>query len=75
MTSFFEITAYNSQALYFWGTQEACGRYVDWLNRNRDINVYSAEAIPETEWASYEGRDDILSGEEYGWDDFMADNA
>ena len=72
MTSFYKITAYNTQALYFWGSEADASRYVDWLNRDRDINVYSARSIPEAEWAEYEGRNDVLSGEEYGWDDFMA---
>ncbi|HMM63454.1 MAG TPA: hypothetical protein PKD01_04945 [Mesorhizobium sp.] len=73
MTSFFKIAAYNTQALYFWGSEADAERYVDWLNRNRDINTYSATAIPEAEWGDYEGRDDVLSGEEPGWDDFMSD--
>lgn len=71
MTSFYAIAAYNTQALYFWGTEKDAGRYVDWLNRDRDINVYTMAAIPEGEWADYEGRDDVLSGEEAYWDDFM----
>lgn len=71
MTSFFKIAAYNTQALYFWGTEENAERYVDWLNRDREINTYSAQAIQEAEWAEYEGRDDVLNGEEAYWDDFM----
>ena len=71
MTSFFKIDAYNTQALYFWGTEENADRYVDWLNRDREINTYSAQAIPADEWAEYEGRDDVLNGEEAYWDDFM----
>lgn len=73
MTSFFKIAAYNAQALYFWGTDADCDRYVDWLNRNREINVYSAAAIPADQWAEMETREDVLSGEEYGWDDFMVE--
>ena len=75
MTSFFKIDAYNTQALYFWGSEENADRYTDWLNRNREINVYSAQAIPEGEWAEYEGRDDVLNGEEAYWDDFMEADA
>lgn len=75
MTSFFKIVAYNTQALFFWGTEADAERYVDWLNRDRDINVYSVSAIPATEWAEYECRDDVLSGEEPGWDDFMSEEA
>ena len=71
MPSFYEITAYNTQALYFWGTEANAERYVDWLNRDREINVYSARAIPEADWAEYESRDDVLNGEEAYWDDFM----
>lgn len=73
MTSFFKITAHNAQEIIFWGADADCARYVDHLNRNRNINVYSMEAIPEAEWSEYEGRDDVLSGEEYGWDNFMAE--
>lgn len=75
MTSYYKITAHNAQALFFWGTEADADRYVDWLNRNLAINVYAASAIPEDQWPEYEGRDDILSGEEYGWDDFMAAEA
>ena len=75
MTSFFKIDAYNTQALYGWGSEENADRYTDWLNRNREINVYSAQAIPEGEWAEYEGRDDVLNGEEAYWDDFMEADA
>ena len=71
MTSFFKIAAYNTQALYFWGTEEDAERYVDWLNRDREINTYSAQAIPEADWAKYEERDDVLNGTEAYWDDFM----
>jgi hypothetical protein len=71
MASFYKITAYNAQALYFWGSEADCDRYVDWLNRDREINVYSALAIPEPQWGEFERRDDVLSGEEPAWDDFM----
>lgn len=73
MTSFYKIAAYNAQALYFWGADADCARYVDWLNRDRDINTYSYAAIPTEQWAEMERRDDVLSGEEYDWDDFMAE--
>ena len=72
MTSFYKITAYNTQALYFWGSEGNADRYTDWLNRNREINAYSAQAIPEGEWAEYENRDDVLNGEDVCWDDFTA---
>jgi hypothetical protein len=71
MNSFFKITAYNTQSLYFWGNEEQCDRYTDWLNRDREINMYSFTSIPESEWTEYEDRDDVLSGEEVDWDDFM----
>lgn len=74
MTSFFQITAYNAQDLYFWGTEQDAARYVDWLNRDRDINHYSASAIPQADWAEYEGRDDVLSSEDAYWDEFMSDD-
>lgn len=70
---FYQITAYNQGALYAWASNPAdVDRYVDWLNRDRDINVYAAHEIPEVEWAEYESRDDVLSMDEAYWDDFMA---
>ena len=73
MTSFYKIEAFNTAALYFWGTEEDVDRYVDHLNRNREINVYGYRAIPEDQWEEYEGRDDVMNGEEAGWDDFIVD--
>lgn len=75
MNSFFKIAAYNEAALYFWGTEANAARYVEWLNRDREVNTYSMDAIPEAEWAEYEGRDDVLNGEEAYWDDFMDEDA
>lgn len=71
MTSFYRISAYNTEALYFWGPEADLIRYVDHLNRDREINVYGWEAMPQAEWAAFEGRDDILSSEDPSWDDFM----
>lgn len=73
MTSYYKISAYNTQAIIVWGDAADAERYVDWLNRDREINAYSATEIPESEWADYEGRDDVMSMCEPYWDDFMAD--
>jgi len=73
MTSYYKISAYNAQALYFWGRDKDADRYVDWLNSNRENNAYSARAIPASDWAQYEGRDDVLSSEDTFWDDFMTE--
>jgi len=74
MTKFFKISAYNTNPVFFWGTSENADRYVHYLNRDRENNVFSATTIPAAEWAEYENRDDVLSGEEPYWDDFMNDD-
>lgn len=71
MLSFFEITAYNTEALYVWGRESRLLRYVEWLNRDRKTNHYTFEAIPESRWSDVECRDDVMSMEEPHWDDFM----
>lgn len=73
MTSFYRLNAHNDHTVYFWGAEADAERYADWLNRDREINHYAATAIPEAEWSEYEGRDDITSGDEPGWDDFMSE--
>ena len=70
---FYEIRAWNSQSLYVWASDETdVIKYVDWLNRNRDINVYSHYEIAEADVT-----DDIIneamSCDEPCWDDFMAE--
>lgn len=73
---FYKITAYNTQACYVWASSPAdVERYVDYLNRNKDINLLAAYPIDESEWDEYEGRDDVMSMDEPGWDDFMEDAA
>ena len=68
---FYKIHAYNTESLIVWASSEAdVDRYIDWLNRDRDVNHYAARAIGET------GHDDacILSMDEPHWDDFMSAN-
>ena len=36
----YEFTAYNSQAIYGYGTKDVADRYCDHLNKGREINVY-----------------------------------
>jgi hypothetical protein len=47
----FAFRAYNSQALYGYGTEEQAEAYVDDLNRQlrRDVNVYGAYALSDDE--------------------------
>lgn len=72
---FYEIMRYNHTKLIIWATSESdAERYVDWLNRDRKINLYAAYAIAEEDWPQYEARDDVLSADEPGWDDFMYDS-
>lgn len=43
--TWFAFRAYNSQAIYGFGTPEEADRYTNILNENREINVYSAHAL------------------------------
>lgn len=71
---FYCAIAYNSESLYAWSSNPGnVDRWVEWLNRNRDINVYAAYEVPEDEWDDLEGRDDVLSMDESYWDEFMID--
>jgi hypothetical protein len=38
------IGAYNTEGIYAYGTESEVDRYVNWLNRDREINLYSAES-------------------------------
>lgn len=50
MTEFwFKFSAYNSQALYGYGTQDQASQYEDKLNWSRAINHYSATQLSEDE--------------------------
>jgi hypothetical protein len=74
---FYLVSAYNTQALYAWASDESdVARYVDWLNRGRVIDCYRYECLgesPEVEEGQtpYEKRDDVLSMDEPYWDHFM----
>jgi len=45
----YKFTAYNSQALYGWGTEVEADQYADHLNRDREINVYGYQLITDPE--------------------------
>lgn len=69
---FYEIRAYNAQTLIAWASDaNDVERYVDWLNRSRDIDLYAAREVAEADWPRYERRNDVLSMDEPEWDDFM----
>jgi len=38
----YEFTAYNSEAIYGYGTESDANQYCDHLNKGREINVYGA---------------------------------
>lgn len=41
MLTLYKFTAYNTQAMYGWGDDAEADAYCEFLNRNREINVYS----------------------------------
>lgn len=69
---FYIVSAYNSQDIIVWSSDEVkVDRYVNWLNRNREINLYSAKEADASQQAELEARDDVMSMDEPYWDDFM----
>lgn len=36
----YKFTAYNTETIYGFGTEEEAITYQDWLNRDRQINLY-----------------------------------
>lgn len=69
---FYQARAYNQTGITFWASNPADAvRYIDWLNRDREINVYAAYELGET------GHEDAceMSCDEPHWDDFMDENA
>lgn len=47
MNQLFKFTAYNAQAMFGWGDENEANAYCDFLNRNREINMYSYEEITD----------------------------
>ena len=40
MEGIFEFSAYNSKSVYGFGTDREAAMYLDWLNRDKEINLY-----------------------------------
>lgn len=40
MDTVYEFTAYNTEKIYGWGSEEEARLYLDWLNQKREINQY-----------------------------------
>jgi hypothetical protein len=40
METTYEFTAYNTERVYGYGTEDEAALYLRWLNRDRQINVY-----------------------------------
>lgn len=49
MEQWFAFRAFNTQALYGYGTAEEAERFTARLNANREINLYAEYALTETE--------------------------
>lgn len=45
----YKFTAYNSQAMYGWGTEAEAEAYAEHLNRNREINVYGYGEVTDAD--------------------------
>ncbi len=52
----YKFSAYNTQAVYGWGDDREADAYCDYLNKSREINVYSwTEIADEDEIAKRDG--------------------
>lgn len=40
METTYEFTAYNTEKIYGYGTENEASLYLDWLNRDKEINLY-----------------------------------
>jgi hypothetical protein len=49
MEKWFGFYAFNSQTAYGYGTYDEADSYCDFLNRDREINVYHFEEIKDDE--------------------------
>lgn len=49
MNRLYKFTAYNTQAMYGWGDDAKADAYCDFLNRGREINVYSWTEVTDAE--------------------------
>lgn len=49
MLNLYAFKSYNSQTLYGWGDDAEADAYCDYLNRKRDINVYSWQQVTDPE--------------------------
>lgn len=68
---FYQARTYNTQAVTFWASNpDDAARYIDWLNRAREINVYAAHELGETGFED----DCVFSCDEPDWDDFMTED-
>lgn len=47
MNKLYKFSAYNTQAMYGWGDDAEADAYCDFLNRNRDINVYGWSEVTD----------------------------
>ena len=56
MLTLYKFHAYNTQAMYGWGDDAEAEAYCEFLNRDREINVYSySEITDEAEIAKHDG--------------------
>ena len=49
MNQLFKFSAYNTQAMFGWGDDAEAAAYCDFLNRDREINVYSFTEITDAD--------------------------
>ena len=49
MEHIWQLSAYNAESIYVYGTEEKMRLYNDYLNKYRDVNLYEFEIVPENE--------------------------
>lgn len=40
MEATYEFTAYNTEVIYGFGTESEAAQYLEWLNQDKEINLY-----------------------------------
>jgi hypothetical protein len=40
METTYEFSAYNLESIYAFGTESEAARYLEWLNKDREINLF-----------------------------------
>lgn len=49
MEATYEFSAYNTESVYGYGTENEAAQYLDWLNKGREVNLFEMAVSGLTE--------------------------